>query len=75
MSRVCAEYTILPCMGMKICIVAILSKIDVFNSQTQYLKKIYIAGDNFIDVLDYLDFERLSIVITKFPELVHNMLN
>ena len=73
--RMFVEYKTIPWMNINIQIVKILSEIDVFNSQTQSLVEIDTARDNFKNILDYFYFESLSVVIIKFPSLVHNMLN
>ena len=43
----CTEYMIIPWKNMNIYIILILSRIDVFNCQTQYLKQMYICKIQF----------------------------
>ena len=52
-----------------------MSKNQVLNNKTQLLEEMLIARENFRNVLDYCDFESLCMIISKFTELKHNILN
>ena len=66
---------ILPWANMEIYFVTRLSSVHVFNIQTQSLENKDIARDIFKNVLEYVYLKKKTIVITKFPELIQNMLN
>ena len=68
----CVDDLIFPCMDSNIHIVPVLSNIQVFNSKTKCLEDMSIARDGFKNVLDYCDFQKLCVVIYKFPELSCN---
>ena len=54
-------------MNMKCFIVARLSNIDEFNSQTKYMGEMDIGRDGFKNVLEYVDLVKLTIIIFTFP--------
>ena len=62
-------------MNGNIHMVANVSKILALNSKTQFLEELLIVRDNFKNVLDYCNFENRCVFISKFIDLIYNMLN
>ena len=56
-------------MNTHIQIVAQLSKVDAWNKENQQMEQIYNARQVLMNILSYVDFARLCVVIKYFPEL------
>ena len=65
---------LVPKIQVNVRVVVKLARIDVRNKQSQKKEDMFISREDFRNILSYCDYSRLCYVITKFLEIIPELL-